>query len=320
MGPAARPTPSCAMAAARARTQPGSGTQSASVKARRSPRDAATPRLRAAYELWTRSSSRRRTGYSATTARVASVDRLSTTISSSASPGQSCASNASMHVRMVAAPSRTGTTTVTVGGLGTDRLRGRRRPHAARQRLGAAAIAHERVEQVIAPLVLDGEHAGVAGGTKRGRERIEPVARSGERRLHVMALAQLAEQARGDGRPAHHLQVHVQRARAEQAACRRQVAAEEGEAARVDDGAHGGRASVERGQDVALAGDLGVPVILQAEADPLAPRARVRDRYGCAIEHAGHEVHTQLTREVERASEAILHHARPQPEETADAV
>jgi hypothetical protein len=82
-----------------------------------------------------------------------------------------------------------GTITVTVG---TERLRCRR-SHAACQRLGAAAIVRQRVGQIVAALVLDGEHAGIAGRAKRGRERIEPVARSGERRLHVMALAQLPE-------------------------------------------------------------------------------------------------------------------------------
>src|SRR5262249_14393136 len=157
----------------RARTQPGSGTQSASVKARRLPCDAATPRLRAAYELWIRCSSRRRTGYSATTAAVASDERLSTTISSSASRSQSCAASASRHGRIVASALCAGTITVTVGSSGTDRLRCRR-AHAACQRLGAAAIVGQRVGQLVAAFVLDGEHAGVPGGTKRGRERIEP--------------------------------------------------------------------------------------------------------------------------------------------------
>src|SRR5262249_9353694 len=233
----------------------------------------ATPRLRAAYELWIRCSSRRRTGYSATTAAVASVERLSTTISSSASRGQSCASSASRHVRIVASALCAGTITVTVGSSGTERLRCRR-AHAACQRLGAATIARERVGQLVAALVLDGEHAGIAGRAKRGRERIEAVARSGERRLHVMALAQLPEQPGGGGRPAHHLQVDVQRAPAEEACRRRQVAAEEGEVARVDDGSDGGRAAIERGQDVARAGDLGVPGILHGEADALAAGAR----------------------------------------------
>src|SRR4029453_6493612 len=118
----------------------------------------------------------RRTGYPATTVRVASVDRLSTTITSSTSRGQSCASSASRHVRMVASPSRTGTTTVTVGSSGTDRLRsGRRRP-APGEQLGAAAVATERGEQVVDALMLDGEHAGVAGRAERGREGIEAIA------------------------------------------------------------------------------------------------------------------------------------------------
>src|SRR5262245_17283777 len=180
MGPAARPTRWSSKAAARARTQPGSGTQSASVKARTSACDSATPRLRAAYELWTPSSAMRRTGYSATTTRVASVERLSTTISSSASWGQSCASKASRHVRIVASPLYTGTITATVGSSGTERLRSHAAVECAGEPLGAAAIARERIGQVIAALMLDGEHAVVAGGAERGRERIEPVARPGE--------------------------------------------------------------------------------------------------------------------------------------------
>src|SRR5262249_58010614 len=97
-----------------------------------------------------------------------------------------------MHVRMVVSPSCTGTTTVTVGSSGTDRLRGRRRPCAPREHLGASAIARERIGQVVAAFVLDGEHAGIPGGAQRRREPIQPVARSWQRRLHVMALAELA--------------------------------------------------------------------------------------------------------------------------------
>src|SRR5262245_6034890 len=310
MGPAATPTPSCSRAAVRARTQPGSGTQSASVKARMSPCDADTPRLRAAYELWTRRSSSRRTGYSATRARVASVERLSTTISSSASRGQSCASSASMHVRMVASPLRTGTTTATVGSSGTDRLRGRRQHDAAGQRLGAPAIAAEGGGQVIGALVLDGEHTSVTRGAKRGRERIEPVVRSGQRRLHTMAGAQAPQKARGGERAAHHLEMHVQRTPAEQPRGLRQIAAEEGEVPRVDRGAECGRAALERGEDVAGAGHLSVPMILQREADALPLRARVGDGHGRTVEHPGDEVHAQLAREVEGAREAILHDTR----------
>src|SRR5262245_10745081 len=248
MDPATRPTPWCSKAAASARTQPGSGTQSASVKARMSPRDAATPRLRAAYELWTRRSSRRRTGYSATNARVASLDRLSTTISSSAARGQSWASSASMHVLMVASPLCTGTTVVTVGRSGTDRLRGRGRRAAAREHrgehLGAAAIAAEREGQVLGALVLDGEHPGVAGRPERSRECFEAITGSGEQRLHVVVLAVAAQQTRGGGRPSHDLHVHVERAPAKETGRRREVAAEKGEVPRVESGAHCGRAAV----------------------------------------------------------------------------
>src|SRR5262245_63279074 len=97
---------------------------------------------------------------------------------------------------MVASPSRTGTTTVTVGTSGTDRLRSCR-PHGdSRQRLGAAAIVSESAGQVVASLVLDREHAGVAGRVERGRERIEAVARSGKQGLHVMALPVATQQTR----------------------------------------------------------------------------------------------------------------------------
>src|SRR5262249_675577 len=270
-------------------------------KARMSPCDAATPRLRAAYELWTRRSSRRRTGYSATTARVASVDRLSTTTSSSASRGQSCASSASMHVRMVASPLRTGTPTDTAGSPGTARLRRRRQRDAAGQRLGAPAIGTEGGGKVIGAFVLDGEHADVTGGAKRGRERIEPIVRSGQRRLHAMAGAQAPEQARGRERAAHHLEMHVQRAPAEQPRGLGQIAAEEGEVPRVDRGADCGRAALERGEDVARAGHLRVPVVLQREADALPLRARVGDGHGRTVEYAGDEVHAKLAREVEGA-------------------
>ena len=88
--------------------------------------------------------------------------------------------------------------------------------------------------------------------------------------------------------------MQVQRARAEEASGRRQVAAEEGEVARVDGGAQGGGASVERNQDVAPTRDLGVPVILRPEADALALSARVGEPHGRTIEHAGHEVDGQL--------------------------
>src|SRR5262249_58523758 len=133
----------------------------------------------AGYELWTPSAGMRRTGYSATTARVASVERLSTTISWSASRGQSCASRASRHVRIVASPLYTGTITATVGSSGTERLRSHAAVEYAGERLGAVAIARERIGQVIAALMLDGEHAVVAGGAEHVRGRIEPGARPG---------------------------------------------------------------------------------------------------------------------------------------------
>src|SRR5262245_25720056 len=97
---------------------------------------------------------------------------------------------------MVAPPSRTGTTTLTGGSSGTDRLRGCQPRGDPCQTLGAPAIAFEGVGQVLAALVLDGEHAGVAGGAQRRRERVEPVARAREQRLHVVALPVAAQETR----------------------------------------------------------------------------------------------------------------------------
>src|SRR5262245_9656930 len=116
---------------------------------------------------------------------------------------------------MVASPSCTGTTTDTVGSSGTDRLRSHRRratprgrlTRPLREHLGAAAIPAECGRQVLRALVLDGEHAAVAGRAERGAERLEAVARSRKQGLHVVALAVAAQQARGGEGPAHHLEM-----------------------------------------------------------------------------------------------------------------
>src|SRR6185369_1233115 len=189
------PTPGSANGATSCRIQAGSGTQSASVKAISSPVAAMTPRFRAAYELATPVSSTSRTGYSPTIARVASVDRLSTTTTSSARAGHSRRPRASRQVRIVAAPSRTGTTTLTRGtASGTRALRGLAPVPGAEEVARPLLPARQHATVAAVALVLDREHPLVARRPERRDELVEPVVGARRHRLHPVLVP----------RPLHH--------------------------------------------------------------------------------------------------------------------